>query len=187
MLAVGHLGPPKGTPALLRALAALRDRDYLVSLTLIGEPLPPYSWNACKELIRALDLDDIVDAPGVVVGIDKWRAFGAADLFVFPSIAPESQPLVLLEAMMWELPIVATEWRAHSEILGVPPGGICYAPGTDTARSLERALSTAIEAREEFETWGGNNRTRFREQFDDSRSPLRAFIAGDCSRDMATS
>jgi glycosyltransferase involved in cell wall biosynthesis len=176
MLAVGHLGAPKGTPTLLRAAAALRDRGYDVSVTLLGEPLPPYSSTALEELISALELNEIVEVPGVVLGSDKWQAFGDADLFVFPSTAPESQPLVLLEAMMWQLPIVATDWRAHAEILGTPPGGVCYLPGEDSAASLERALETAIQSRHQFDEWGKQNQLRFRRHFDDRNWQLRSSI-----------
>ncbi len=184
LLAVGHLGVPKGTPTLLRAVAGLRDRGHEISLTLIGEPLPPYSANALAELIRALDLGDVVDVAGVVIGEGKWRAFGSADLFVFPSTAPESQPLVLIEAMMWGLPIVATDWRAHAEILGVPPGGICYPP--EPGPALERALETAIAARDLFGAWGEDNRRRYEQLFDAANPHLRRFVERWCTSASST-
>lgn len=48
----------------------------------------------------------------------KAAAFAMADLFLFPTYyANEGQPLNLVEAMAWGLPIVTTRWRAVPEIL----------------------------------------------------------------------
>jgi glycosyltransferase involved in cell wall biosynthesis len=181
LLSVGHLGPPKGTPTLLRAVAALREAGKDVHLTVIGEPLPPYSERALEELLGALDLGDAVDVAGIVVGDAKWEVFARSDIFVFPSTAPESQPVVLIEAMMWGLPIVASDWRAHAEILGDPPGGLCYELGDDSAESLSRALERALNSDRQLEDWGRHNRQRYLDRFDAVSSPLLSFIRDTCS------
>ncbi len=48
----------------------------------------------------------------------KRTQFQTSDLFLFPTYyANEGQPLNLVEAMAWALPIVTTRWRAVPEIL----------------------------------------------------------------------
>ena len=65
---------------------------------------------------------------GLVQGADKARLFQTSDIFCLPTHhAPEGQPLVLLEAMAYDLPVVATRWRAIPDTL--PPEAILVAPG----------------------------------------------------------
>lgn len=62
-----------------------------------------------------------VDCLGFVSGAKKENALRAADLFCFPTrYAAENQPITLIEAMAFGLPIVTTRWRSLPEML--PPG-----------------------------------------------------------------
>jgi glycosyltransferase involved in cell wall biosynthesis len=56
---------------------------------------------------------------GFVSGEAKAHLFQQADVFCFPTrYHAESFGLVVLEAMAWGVPVVATDWRALPEILG---------------------------------------------------------------------
>ena len=58
---------------------------------------------------------------GFVSGVGKERALREADLFCFPTRYPaENQPVTLIEAMAFGLPIVTTRWRSIPEMF--PPG-----------------------------------------------------------------
>jgi glycosyltransferase involved in cell wall biosynthesis len=59
------------------------------------------------ELVRDLGVEDLVSFPGSVVGRAKEELFEDADVFCFTSLVQEGQPLVILEAMASELPVVA--------------------------------------------------------------------------------
>jgi glycosyltransferase involved in cell wall biosynthesis len=49
---------------------------------------------------------------GPLTGDDKWRNFARADVFCLPTYYErEGMPLVVLEAMQFSLPVVATRWR----------------------------------------------------------------------------
>lgn len=74
---------------------------------------------------------------GPVDGIVKATLFDLSHCFCLPTRYPaEGQPLVLLEAMAHDLPIVATRWAAIPDT--VPPGTALVAPGD--ANALADAL-----------------------------------------------
>ena len=63
-------------------------------------------------------LHPVATVHGFLDGPGKETAFRSADLFLFPTFyANEGQPLNLVEAMAWGLPIVTTRWRAIPELL----------------------------------------------------------------------
>jgi glycosyltransferase involved in cell wall biosynthesis len=64
---------------------------------------------------------EAVDCLGFVSGRQKENALREADLFCFPTqYTAENQPVTLIEAMAFGLPIVTTRWRSIPEML--PPG-----------------------------------------------------------------
>lgn len=180
LLSVGHLSATKGTGRLLTAIAQLSRFGHDLQLHLVGEPLAPYSWENLSDAISAMGLENVVKVSGTLLDEAKWASFARADLFVFPSTAYESQPLVLLEAMMWGLPIVATDWRANSEILGEPPGGICYSVADDPTEDLISALKEAANERNRFTEWGRRNRERFLAEFAEDNWRLVPVIREAC-------
>lgn len=168
LMFMGHLCEEKGTPALLEAAAALRDAGLRFRLRLAGEPLAPYTARALTAAIRRLALEDVVEVCGVLTGDAKRQAFASADLFLFPTVAPyESFGLAMVEAMMWQLPVLATDWRGNREVLGERAGGRCYPVGPDAAASLQAALADALENRRLWARWGEANRRRYEELFRD--------------------
>jgi glycosyltransferase involved in cell wall biosynthesis len=74
---------------------------------------------------------------GSVQGAEKAALFATSHAFCLPTRYPaEGQPLVLLEAMAHDLPIIATRWRGIAE--AVPPAALLVEPGDDV--SLLHAL-----------------------------------------------
>ena len=73
------------------------------------------------ELLKNPEFADAVDCLGFVSGLEKQRALREADLFCFPTrYSAENQPVTLIEAMAFGLPIVTTRWRSIPEMF--PPG-----------------------------------------------------------------
>jgi glycosyltransferase involved in cell wall biosynthesis len=166
LLYVGHLSPDKGTPELLRAFKIVADRDPALVLELVGESLPPLSEAQLRADIRELGLEARVELPGVLTGRAKLEAFGRADLFVFPSVAPfESFGLVMVEAMMWGLPIVATDWRGNRDVLGGDFDSLCHPVGDDLAASIADALTTALVLLRSGKMGTGRNRQLFLDRY----------------------
>lgn len=166
LLSVGHLCADKGTPELLEAVAAIRMRYPRIRLELAGECLPPFGEEELERLLDRLEVRSCVEVAGVLTGQAKKEAFGRADLFVFPSIAPyESFGLVLAEAMSWGLPIVATDWRGNSDVLTSEAGAICFKVSSSLAHDLEGALEQALSRRPEWAAWGSRNRQIFEDRY----------------------
>lgn len=166
LLYVGHLCADKGTPQLIEAVALLRRIYPNLILELVGECLPPFSHEELSQLLDRLDLQSHVQLQGLLTGKAKAEAFGRADLFVFPSVAPyESFGLVLVEAMSWELPIVASKWRGNAEVLTTQAGAICFPVTSHLVGDIRTALEAAIQQRNQWKEWGTKNRSIFEDRY----------------------
>jgi glycosyltransferase involved in cell wall biosynthesis len=140
VLYAGHLYDQKGTPELIEAFARVAAGKPGLRCVLMGEFLPPYSWSACETRCQELGIADRVEWVGVQSGAEKSRIFSDSGVFVFPSVAPyESFGLVMVEAMMWGLPIVATDWRGNRDVAG-PVAEYC-----ETGSRMVESLAAAIE------------------------------------------
>jgi glycosyltransferase involved in cell wall biosynthesis len=87
---------------------------------------------------------------GFVSGLEKERALREADLYCFPTRYPaENQPVTLIEAMAFGLPIVTTRWRSIPEMF--PPGyaGLVADQSTGPIAEALLALMT-VETGEEL-------------------------------------
>ncbi len=170
LLYVGHLCPDKGTPELLHAFASLRNQHPELELELVGECLAPFTDLVLHQLVDRLAIGPYVRISGVLKGKAKAVAFGRADLFVFPSVAPyESFGLVLAEAMAWKLPIVASNWRGNSDVLTVRAGAVCFSVTSALTDDLTAALQTAIKDRVQWLKWGETNRAIFKERYRETK------------------
>jgi glycosyltransferase involved in cell wall biosynthesis len=162
ILYVGHLCPDKDTPALFEAFGSVLHDYPGLRLELVGEPLVPYDWQSLEIDAERFAVEKSLDLSGVLTGDAKWRAFGRATLFCFPTVAPyESFGLVLAEAMMFGLPIVATDWRGNRDVLGYSHGGLLFSADLPLATHIEEALREALKQRGQWEEWGTRNRQHF--------------------------
>ena len=168
----GLLCPDKGTPDLLEAFVAVATRHPNVRLKLAGEPMGGLTEESIHEIASKYGIGDRVEFCGVIQGEALDRAFAEADVFVFSTVAPfESFGMVLIEAMMWGLPIVASDWRANREVLGFDrQSNVIYdVPAGPRSENLEKALEEAVLNENHWNEWGRRNRLRFQENFEIER------------------
>jgi glycosyltransferase involved in cell wall biosynthesis len=120
--AVGRLSPEKNFSALIEALAQVPASDGVVLAILGDGPEAP----RLRQLIEANNLGGRVVLGGYVA--DARRFLALFDLLVIPSLT-EGLPMILLEAMATNLPIIAAQVGdipAALKDLGilVPPGDV---------------------------------------------------------------
>ncbi len=118
ILYVGVIQESKGVLILLEAANLLTAQGYAFRVTLVGD----FASQEFKEKVIAYcqqrGMEDIVHWAGVKKGNEKWQHFLAADIFCFPSFfEAESFGNVVVEAMMFSLPVVATHWRGIPSIV----------------------------------------------------------------------
>jgi glycosyltransferase involved in cell wall biosynthesis len=126
LVSIGRLSPEKGFGLLIEAFAqAKKAVGGAHRLVIVGEGP---ERNALTRCIAALGLREEVTLAGYLDGAD--RLLRDACGFAMSSFT-EGMPLVLLEAMQWGVPVVATAVGAIPEILGhgvvgslVPPGDL---------------------------------------------------------------
>ena len=141
LLAVGRLIAQKDHPTLLRAFAAFTRRHPDARLAILGSgPLEAETRRSSHEL----GLDDAVLLPGRS-SIRDWLE--RADVFVHTS-RWEGFGIVLLEAMLAGLPVVATRVSAVPEVVADGETGLLVEPGDDAgARRGARSRCSPTGAR----------------------------------------
>ena len=124
------------------------------------------SNEAISKTAQQLDIADAIQVTGVLGGEELQHAYAEANVFVFATIAPfESFGNVLSEAMMWALPIVSTDWRGNSQVLGENHGGELAETGTELSSNLAAAIEKVIEQRSRRTEFGEINRRRFLDHY----------------------
>ncbi len=106
-------GVRQANQAIVARGAALR-----FQLTVAGTFLNAEERAEFQTLIGRSGESDWVRQVGFISGPQKEEALSAADIFCFPTyFANEGQPVNLIEAMAYGLPIVTTRWRAIPEFI----------------------------------------------------------------------
>lgn len=164
ILYVGLIREDKGVEVLLEAAQIMRSVGRKFRLRFVGEFT---SENYRQELMRQVNgkgLEDCVDFCGRRIGDEKWKSYRAADIFCFPShYGSESFGNVLVEAMMFELPVVATSWRGIPSIVEEGITGL-LAPIKDPA-SLALRLGRLLDDEQLRKRMGQEGRERYLEEF----------------------
>lgn len=125
LLFVGRLAAVKGVLVLFDALKAIIKQHPDVLLRLIGDGPERSSLEA-----RAVELgiQDHVEFCGYKSQADVAEALSAADVFVLPSFA-EGVPVVLMEAMASQVPVVTSRIAGVPELVEDGQSGLLVPPG----------------------------------------------------------
>jgi glycosyltransferase involved in cell wall biosynthesis len=110
ILNVGRLVPVKGHPVLIQALDLLRRRGVDAHLTIVGDGP---TRGELEELIARSGLSSHAKLAGAVGQDEILGLYQSSDVFCLSSFA-EGVPVVLMEAMAQEIPVVAPA------IMGIP-------------------------------------------------------------------
>lgn len=118
ILFTGVLMPTKGVHILLEAFARVLAQGANARLELMGRWGSPEFQQECEQLVKHHGMEDRVQFLGVRSGSEKLEHFAGCDIFCFPSyFGSESFGLVLIEAMQFAKPVIATQWRGIPSVI----------------------------------------------------------------------
>lgn len=145
VLFIAHCMEEKGLfdamQAVVLANRTLREQASPVRLKLLaaGTFVTAEERARFDQLVQDPEFQAAVEYLGFVSGEGKERALSHADLFCFPTYyLGENQPVNLIEAMAFGLPIVTTRWRSLPEMLPADYPGLVTvrSPGKIAAAML---------------------------------------------------
>jgi glycosyltransferase involved in cell wall biosynthesis len=157
---VGRLVPVKGQSVLLAAAATLRDRGHEFRLELVGDG-PDRA--ELTELAHRLELADRTMFHGALSHDQVRDVLAGASVMCLPSFA-EGVPVVLMEAMAMEVPVLSSRIMGIPELVEDGHCGALVAPGD--ADSLAGALERLLEDPQQRAQLGRRGRERIREAYD---------------------
>jgi glycosyltransferase involved in cell wall biosynthesis len=125
LICVGRLSPEKGHVGLIAAYASVARALPPSRLILVGDG-PERS--AIEELIERLGVGDIVELRGRLPETETLEAIAESDVLVLASFM-EGLPVVLMEALAFERPVVAPRVAGVPELVEDGRHGLLFAPG----------------------------------------------------------
>jgi glycosyltransferase involved in cell wall biosynthesis len=161
---IARVSPWKGQEVFVRAAAILRSEGIVCQFVAIGGVFDNerYHLDRLNETIRSLDLENLVKIEGFRK--DARELMAAFDVFVLPSIHPESFGLVVAEAMAAGKPVIATRLGGPTEMVVEGETGFLIPPNDPHALAL--AIKNLLAHPEEVARLGKAGRTRFLEHFE---------------------
>ncbi|WP_205748097.1 glycosyltransferase family 4 protein [Dyadobacter luticola] len=163
LLYLSNMLQEKGAYVLLDALIELKKRGILFKANFVG------GWSDITEsefnnrIVNA-GLTDMAIAHGPKYGSDKDQFWNAADVFIFPTFYHyEAFPLVLLEAMQHQLPIISTTEGGIPDI--VLNGETGFLVPQKNAAALADQLEILIKNPELRMKMGALGKERFNQHF----------------------
>ena len=162
LLFVGLLCKSKGVEVLIDACLILERRGIDFKLNIVGKFESIRYEKYLNDLLKQHKLENRICFKGVMLGKEKHIIFSESDIFCFPTFFEhESFPLVIIEAMMYSLPIVTTDWRSIPEIITDNKNGIVRQ--IMSADAIAEAISLLITDKELGIRLGTNARKDFLE------------------------
>lgn len=162
LLYVGIIRESKGILFLIESLLKLCQQHKNIKLNLVGVFDSKEFRKKVTSFVNEHNLPVITH--GVLHGREKFIAYRNADIFCFPSYYEvETFGLVLLEAMQFELPIVATYWRGIPDV--VVDGENGYLVPIKNSEALTEKLKLLIGDHELREKMGRRGRQLFLEKY----------------------
>lgn len=168
LLYVGLLCEPKGLLDLIEVAKILKKAGLTYEFSLVGGWESECFKNRFDEKMKREGVGEMFRCEGVKNGMKKWQAYADADVFVFPSRHPtETFGLVLVEAMAFGLPVVATRWRGVPHVVG--EGGCAILCDADEPKQFASAIEKLASNRSLREQMALLAKRRYSEKFTKDR------------------
>ena len=163
LLFLSNLIESKGVLILLDALRILKYKKITFHCNFVGGE-GDISSLQLKQRISELNLEDTVTYHGKQFGDDKYRLFNRSDIFILPTFYDnECFPLVLLEAMQFNLPLISTYEGGIPEIIDDNETG--YLVEKQDSVDLANKIQQLIENPSLRKSMGEKGRGKFEKKY----------------------
>jgi glycosyltransferase involved in cell wall biosynthesis len=156
---VGTIEPRKNLSALLDAYALLRQHAVTDDTKLVMVGKKGWLYEPFFQHLHELGLEDQVIFPGYVADEELPALYGAAEVFVFPSLF-EGFGLPVLEAMACGAPVVCSNATSLPEVAGDAALMVSPQDTAGLATAIQRVLADA-ELRAKLASLGMAQARRF--------------------------
>lgn len=163
LLHLGTLSGLKGIFVLLKAVSLVLRKRSDVEFILAGGWLRDRERDEARELIQKEGLQEHVSWVGHVEGKEKTALYRSSDLFIFPGIQQEGQPLVVLEAMAAGLPVLFTDRGCLRETVVDGESGLEIS--LNDPEDLSKKILILLESPDKMRWMGREARRRYRENY----------------------
>lgn len=164
ILFVGLVREDKGVEVLIEAARLLRAQGRKFRVRLVGEFTSKEYRRKLLGEVEEKGLEDCVDFCGRMIGDEKWAHYRGADIFCFPThYGAESFGNVLVEAMMFGLPVVSTIWRGIPSI--VEEGITGFLTEIKDPAAVAKRLGRLLDDEKLRTSMGQEGRERYLESF----------------------
>ncbi|MCP4150711.1 MAG: glycosyltransferase [bacterium] len=141
---VGAVKETKGITVLIEACRILKERGLEFELKVVGQFESDEYRETVTAKVKEYELESRIAFDGVLTGGKKFQRFANADIFCYPTyFESETFGIVLLEAMQFALPVVATRWRGVQSV--VSDGETGYLTPIKDSTAFADKLQTLLE------------------------------------------
>ncbi len=136
----------KGIFIIVDVIKRLCEMGHKVEMRMMGSWGSAAEEEKCRRLVKENRLERNIIFLGSLTGNAKWQEYANADIFFFPTFyRAELMPLVIIEAMAFSLPVVASRWRGIVDMVKDGKTGLLFpVKNIDAAtKQLEILISDA--------------------------------------------
>lgn len=165
ILFTGLVKESKGATILLKTTDLLVKRGYNdIIVSLMGKFESKEYEQELRNFVSDKNLVNNVRFLGVKSGADKFVFFNQCDIFCFPTFfESETFGIVILEAMQFAKPVIATRWRGIPDIIRENENGLLVDPKDEV--QLADALEKLILDKDIRREMGESGRKRFSKNY----------------------
>ncbi len=145
VLNVSKVHPTKNQLAVVKAVKQVLEADPDVKFVFAGAILDASYMTTIDRYIAENKLGGSVQFRGEVTREELFDLYASATLFVFPSVM-ESQGVVIIEAMTFGVPVIASDIEPVQDVAALSPNTITVVSPDDTAKlasEISRLLGDA--------------------------------------------
>lgn len=165
---MGLLNGTKGEGYLLDAISKVNQTGRDIKYVIAGRFESEEYEKSFMQKIKDNQLCEKVEYLGVVTGERKKNAFMSSDIFCFPTFfSSESFGIVLLEAMMYQMPVIASRWRGVQSVVEENQNG--FLVDIKNVDQIADCLIDLYDHRDKIREMGCKSRSLFVENYELSK------------------